>query len=119
MTTIGSRLKRLREGRNLTVRQLAEELETHRKTIYTWEHDHFVPGAGNLVRICEFFGVSVDYILYGTVSGGDRTASESPKNPPGGTAQIMKRFNALPAQQQKQAIEYLELTYSTTNIKDD
>lgn len=65
METIGARLKRLRVARDLKVVDAAKEVGI---TIQAWtdyEKDRTAPQLDKLVRICRFFNVSCDYIVFG------------------------------------------------------
>ena len=112
---VGIRLKELREQRNLSMRQFAELMETHKKTVYTWEHDWFIPGTSNLMRISEFYGVSADYILYGIVT--EDNEIEKTLNKHSRTKQVMEQFRKLSKEQHEQAIGFLEVCTSMSAKK--
>lgn len=70
MTTLGERLKKLRQSRNYTLEQLAELLtseSTDRKInkglISRWEKDEVEPRISVLRGYCSLFDVSLDYLL--------------------------------------------------------
>lgn len=58
--TIHEKIKKLRNDRGLTQDELAERLGFTRSTIATWE-GNIIPPYQKLVKLAEFFGVSVDY----------------------------------------------------------
>lgn len=64
MESIGSRLKELRERKNLTQTELAEILgmKTY-TTVSKWESDDNFPKGKDLKRLAELFNVSSDYLL--------------------------------------------------------
>lgn len=57
------RLKQLRKDAHLTQAQLAKELNVAQNTLSNWENGNRAPDADTLVRIAEYFNVSVDYLL--------------------------------------------------------
>ena len=71
LINIGTRLKDLRENKNLTQAQLSNELlEQHhitidKRSIGRYENGHGLPETDNLIHLAEFFNVTTDYILYG------------------------------------------------------
>lgn len=58
-----TRLKTLRKEKELSQKQLAEILNTTNSSICDWESGRAEPNIEMLIRISEFFGVSVDYLL--------------------------------------------------------
>lgn len=63
MSDFGELLKRLREGANLTQKQLGEKLHLSKSVIYYYEHSMRAPSADILMQIADVFHVSVDYLL--------------------------------------------------------
>lgn len=57
------RLGNLRRAYSLTQKQLADKLGVTKQTVSNWENDNILPSIETLIRICEFFNVSTDYIL--------------------------------------------------------
>lgn len=70
-------LQILRKGRNISQEKLAEELNVSRQTVGKWENGVSCPEAECLVEISEFFGVSIDTLLKGTVPGHNEVEPES------------------------------------------
>ena len=58
-------LKELREKKGLNQQQLADELGLQRNTISRYETGKREPDQETLLRLSDFFGVSVDYLLRG------------------------------------------------------
>ncbi len=63
MKEFAERLKDLRTERNLSLRQLAELINTSYSAIEKWENQSRVPNAEAVVTLAKFFGVSTDYLL--------------------------------------------------------
>lgn len=59
----GERLKALRLAHNFNQKQLADRLGLKKQTVSNWENDNILPSIETLIRLCETFSVSTDYIL--------------------------------------------------------
>ena len=57
------RIKELRKQRNITQLKLAMDLHTTQNTISRYESGEREPGISELVKLADYFGVSVDYLL--------------------------------------------------------
>lgn len=60
---IHERLKALREDRDLTQNDIAALLHTTRQQIYKYESGQQTMTILKLKELCEFYGVSADYVL--------------------------------------------------------
>ena len=58
-------LRQLRKENNLTQKELAKNIDTTQGAIYFWEKGT-EPSAGQLLKLSNFFNVSVDYLLGNT-----------------------------------------------------
>ena len=63
ITMFCKRLEGLRNSYSLTQKQLADKLGVTKQTVSNWENDNILPSIETLMRICQFFNVSTDYIL--------------------------------------------------------
>lgn len=61
--TIGTKIQTLRKQRGLSQEQLAETLGVSRQAVSKWEAGQSVPDIDKIVLICDYFGVTTDYIL--------------------------------------------------------
>jgi transcriptional regulator with XRE-family HTH domain len=59
--TIGLKLKKLRDDRNLTIREVSRLTGLGTNTISRWENDKVSPKIQHLKAITEFYGVGVSY----------------------------------------------------------
>ena len=67
MSSFGERLKRLRKERDVTQATLAEYLGVVSSAVGKYETiDNSYPSVEALIKISEFFNVSIDYLLLGT-----------------------------------------------------
>ena len=58
----GNRLKELRKSYDITQAQLAESLGERRATLSNYENKNVYPGFNMLIKLADFFHVSVDYL---------------------------------------------------------
>ena len=62
-TRFGERIRTLREEAGINQPQLAQILEVQTATINRYENDVREPEYATLIKIADFFKVSVDYLL--------------------------------------------------------
>lgn len=63
MSTLGTRIKRLRAEMGATQEETAHALKVSRATLANWEIDRTKPDPQTLALLSRYFGVSVDYLL--------------------------------------------------------
>lgn len=63
MKVFGERLKELRLVKKVTQKQLAGAMNMSGNAVHAWECDKQEPSLAMLVRLCEYFDVSADYLL--------------------------------------------------------
>ncbi|MCI9010610.1 MAG: helix-turn-helix transcriptional regulator [Clostridia bacterium] len=63
MKEFGIKLKKLRETKNLTQKELGEILNVRNTTVSAWEKDIAEPPYEVLKQLCLIFEVSADYLL--------------------------------------------------------
>ena len=73
----GENLQKLRKEKNISQEQLAEELNVSRQTIGKWENGITYPETECLIQISDYFEVSIDTLLKGTVTDSNTMESES------------------------------------------
>ena len=57
------RLKEIRKAKGISQLKLATDLHTNQNTISRYETGEREPGLAELIRIADYFNVSVDYLL--------------------------------------------------------
>lgn len=57
------RIKELRTKANITQKQLAEFIGVTSQTILNWENGIFEPKISELIKLANYFHVSVDYLI--------------------------------------------------------
>lgn len=63
MTIFSKRLKKLRKNKGLKQQELAEILGIKRNTYSDWENGKTEPRFDNLVKLADFFNVSLDWLF--------------------------------------------------------
>ena len=61
--TLGQKLKKLRTDKNLTQKDLADQLHVTFQTISKWENDENEPDIATLKELAKLYGCSVDYLI--------------------------------------------------------
>ena len=74
-----NRLKELRRSLGITQKELASSLGIARPTLSGWETARFQIDYDNLVKLADFFGTSIDYILGRNVNEQTTIPDSSPK----------------------------------------
>lgn len=70
MSTMGSRIKTLREAKGLTQEELAHELGVTRAAVSLWELDQTKNIKNVTFRaLCQILGTDQDYLLFGPAAG--------------------------------------------------
>ena len=59
----GNRLKELRKSVGITQAQLADALHERRATLSNYENKNVYPGFNMLIKLADYFHVSVDYLI--------------------------------------------------------
>lgn len=58
------RLKELCASKGMSVNDLERKLEIGKNSLYSWKHN--IPKGTNLLKVADYFNVSVDYLLLRT-----------------------------------------------------
>ncbi len=65
MNEIAKHIRELRSKSELSLRALAEAIGVSHNTLATYEKNNVMPTILNAAKICEYFKVPVEYLLYG------------------------------------------------------
>lgn len=105
-----NKLRHLRKQKNLTVVEVAEEIEVPKLTVLSWEHGTSQISMGKAEKLAEYFGVSVGYLL-----GLDTPAKD-------GIAELIDKVNEWADERNlKQAdpkIQWMRVTEEVGEIRD-
>lgn len=109
MDTFKNRLKTLRFEKNLTQKALAEALSVTISTLSHWECGYQEPSFKDLISICDFFEVQIDYLLGRSDDFGNVTVKKesSPSLTPE-EQNLLNAFRLLPREERMQAAEYVQ-----------
>ena len=61
--SFSERLKELRTSKGLTMEQLAKEINSTRGTISNFENENKKPSLDMLIKLADYFDVSIDYLV--------------------------------------------------------
>ncbi|MDP4153633.1 MAG: helix-turn-helix transcriptional regulator [Bacillota bacterium] len=75
--SLGEKLLDLRKKAGLSQEEVAERLGVSRQTVSKWETDQTVPELNKAKLLSELYSVSYDYLISGSVIGGDLTSIEA------------------------------------------
>ena len=107
--TFGERLRMLREERKITQKALSSELNVSPRMISFYENDiHFPRDAKTLIRLAEYFHVSVDFLL------GHTETDEMVEN-----LSLFAKYQALPEAERKSLWDYLDFLSSSYLERND
>ena len=62
--TVGKNLAALRKAKKLTQIELAEKMNYSDKAVSKWEQGATMPDLETLKQLCDFYGVSLDYLVH-------------------------------------------------------
>lgn len=97
---LGDKIKKLREGKNISQKELAGELGVTDAMISMYENDKKNPSLDVITKIAIYFNVSTDYLL-GTETMSD---NELPKN----IRAVARDLLDLPEENRKLAIDMIK-----------
>ena len=61
--TLGQKIKKLRNDKNLTQKDLADQVHVTFQTVSKWENDENEPDIATLRELSKLFGCTMDYLL--------------------------------------------------------
>ena len=77
MDTMGGRLLRAREAKDMSAAQVAERIGVKTQTILAWESDRSEPRANRLVMLAGFLGVTPTWLMHGVGQAPADTAEDA------------------------------------------
>jgi len=104
--SFGERLRRLREGRGFTQRELAEAAETSQRMIAYYETHSGTPAGPVLLRLARALKISPDELIGLKAAGRSTEASSSPQNLR--LWRKLKRVEKLPAAQRRTVVQLID-----------
>lgn len=107
MDTFKNRLKTLRTEKSLTQKALAEALCISVSTLSHWECGYQEPSFRDLLSICDFFEVSIDYLLGRSDDFGVISITNAGVQLPTDAQELVDMFLKLPPDLQHRALTYV------------
>lgn len=74
--TLGEKIQKERKEAGLSQEDLGEQLGVSRQAVSRWECNNGYPETEKLIRICQIFHVSLDYLLGEENNGAEAEAEE-------------------------------------------
>lgn len=103
------RLKQLRTDAGMTQRDIAQMLGVDRTTYVKYENGSSDPSTATLIRLADYFGVTVDYLIGHDVSQPARVVS-TPKVSDS-DLELLKKFHALNDVDRARILNMLDFDY--------
>ena len=100
----GNTLKTLRETNHVTQGQLAKFLRVSRPTIAGYETKNHQPDFERLIKIAEYFHVSIDYLIKGTALEDRTPIKENTIN-----QEVMASYQRLSIESKQNVLRYIRL----------
>ncbi|AYE53892.1 helix-turn-helix domain-containing protein [Priestia megaterium] len=60
---LGNQLQRLREAKNMSREELAQQINVSRQAVYKWENNKGYPDIQNLLRLSEIYETTIDELI--------------------------------------------------------
>lgn len=93
MSGFGARLRRLRQERGLSQKELGDALGVRNTTVSQWESEINEPSREMVAKLAQFFGVTTDYLLLGRT---DRRNGDKPSRQFDLPSDLVDAINSLP-----------------------
>lgn len=98
---LGSRMKLLREGKNMSQKELGEGIGVSDVMISMYEQNKKKPSLSTVIRIADFFDVSTDYLL----CKDNQNNNDIPEN----ITAVARDLMDLPEENKKLAIDMIKM----------
>ncbi|MCI6999253.1 MAG: helix-turn-helix domain-containing protein [Clostridiales bacterium] len=103
------RLKQLRTDAGMTQRDVAQLLGVDRTTYVKYENGSSDPSTATLIRLADYFGVSVDYLIGHNAAQPARIVSAPEVS--GADLELLRKFHALDDVAQARILNMLDFDY--------
>jgi transcriptional regulator with XRE-family HTH domain len=60
---LGEQLQKLREQKNMSREELAQEMNVSRQAVYKWENNKGYPDIENLIKLSELYEITLDELI--------------------------------------------------------
>ncbi|PFK64621.1 transcriptional regulator [Priestia megaterium] len=77
---LGEQLQKLREQKNMSREELAQEMNVSRQAVYKWENNKGYPDIENLIKLSNLYNITLDELIKGDRSFQKKIVIDEKKN---------------------------------------
>lgn len=77
---LGEQLQKLREQKNMSREELAQEMNVSRQAVYKWENNKGYPDIENLIKLSDLYNITLDELIKGDHSFQKKIVIDKKKN---------------------------------------
>jgi transcriptional regulator with XRE-family HTH domain len=77
---LGEQLQKLREQKNMSREELAQEMNVSRQAVYKWENNKGYPDIENLIKLSDLYNITLDELIKGDRSFQKKIVIDKKKN---------------------------------------
>lgn len=77
---LGEHLRKLREQKNMSREELAQEMNVSRQAVYKWENNKGYPDIENLIKLSNLYNITLDELIKGDRSFQEKIVIDEKKN---------------------------------------
>ena len=77
---LGEQLQKLREQKNMSREELAQEMNVSRQAVYKWENNKGYPDIENLIKLSNLYNITLDELIKGDRSFQEKIVIDEKKN---------------------------------------
>ncbi|WP_225049956.1 helix-turn-helix domain-containing protein [Priestia megaterium] len=77
---LGEQLQKLREQKNMSREELAQEMNVSRQAVYKWENNKGYPDIENLIKLSDLYNITLDELIKGDRSFQKKIVINEKKN---------------------------------------
>ena len=103
------RAESLAKERGLSKARFSEEVGISNSALAEWRKGKSRPTLASTVKMAEYLGISLDYLVYGTEPG---AAAQD-----GASSSVMQRYNRLPPECQQKVLYYMDGMLAVTEMQ--
>ena len=101
MANFGEKLRKLRQGKKLSLDEMAEATKSSKSFFFFFEKGTKNPSAEKLAELAKFFGVTLDYLM-----------DKEDDRPLDTATEIFNRVNNLSLEDQEKVNQFIKLMFS-------
>ena len=114
LTMFSERLNELLKEKNITAYKVAKDTGLSNGLLASWKNGEKLPGAENLEKLADYFGVSVDYLL-----GKEKPAIQEDDGLTDAERELMELFDKVPEDKQEFVLQQVEAALRLAGLLDE